>query len=160
MKKSSILFITRAALVAAFYVLLGIISNIFGLDSGVIQLRLSESLCVLPVISGAYVAGVTAGCLIFNMLFTGSVVDMVFGTLATLIGAILAKLFKKHKYLAFIPTVISNSVIIPLVICYGTMNGDLTALPLIMLSVAVGEIISCGVLGNLLLRTASQRKLL
>ncbi len=160
MKRSNTLFITRAALVAAFYVLLGIISHTFALDSGAVQLRLSEALCVLPAISGSYVVGVTVGCFLFNTLFSGSIIDMIFGTLATLIGALLATLFKKHKYLAFIPTVISNALIIPLVICYGTMGGSLSALPVMVLSIAAGEILSCGVIGNLILRTAEARKLL
>ncbi len=159
MKRSKTLFITCAALVAAFYVLLGALSNLFGLDSGAVQLRLSEALCVLPAISGAYVFGVTVGCFLFNTLFTGSLIDMIFGTLATLIGASLAMLFKKRKYLAFIPTVISNSVIIPLVICYGAMNGELSAIPLMMLSVGAGELLSCGILGNMLLRAIGKRKI-
>ncbi len=160
MKKSNILFITRAALVAAFYVLLGMISNTLGLDSGTVQLRLSEALCVLPAVSGTYVLGVTIGCFLFNTLFTGSIIDMLFGTLATLIGALLATFFKKKKYLAFVPTVMSNALIIPLVICSTSMNGELSSLPFMVLSIGFGEFLSCGVIGNALLRAVEKRKLL
>ncbi len=157
MKKT--LFITRAALIAAFYVILGLLSKTLGLDSGIVQLRLSEALCVLPVFSAVYAFGVTVGCFVFN-LFSGNIFDIVFGTLATLIGAIFASLFKKRKYLAFIPTVISNSVIIPLVIYFGTMNGHGAVLPIIIMSVALGETVSCGVLGNLLLHELDKRNIL
>ncbi len=158
--RSRSLFVTRAALIAAFYVVLGTLSYSFGLDSGAVQLRLSEALCVLPAVYPTALYGVTFGCLIFNALFTGNIIDIVFGTLATFIGAALAVLFKRHKYLAFIPTVISNSLVLPLVICFTTMDGDLTALPFLAVSVAVGEFLSCGVLGNLLLKALDKRKFL
>ncbi len=156
--RSRSIFITHAALVAALYVALGTLSYFMGLDSGTVQLRFSEALCVLPAVYPPAFYGVTVGCLLFNTIFTGNILDIVFGTLATLIGAVFARMMKKHKYLAFIPSVISNSLIIPFVICFTTMNGIISALPLLALSVAVGEIASCGVLGNLIIKTLDKRK--
>ncbi len=159
MKKKT-LFVTYAAFIAAFYVVLGVLSRTLGLDSGAVQLRLSEALCVLPAIMPSAIWGVSIGCLIFNILFTGSTLDIIFGTLATFIGAILASLFKKNKYLAFIPTVISNALVIPLVICFTAMDGNLSALPFLTISIAIGELAACGGIGNLLLKAIGNRKIL
>lgn len=156
LKKTSekTLFITRAAIIAALYVALTLLSALFGLDSKVIQVRFSEALCVLPVYTVAAVPGVTVGCFIYNLFFGLSWLDTVFGTLATLLGALCTyyiSFFRKHIKFAGIPTVIANSVIIPFVIVFSYMGGNLSALPFTVLTVALGEIISCCILGSLLL---------
>ena len=116
--KNNTLYLTRGALIAALYVALTYISALFGLSSGAIQFRISEMLCILPVFMPEAIIGVTVGCLISNIICGGVFFDILFGTLATLIGALLCRLFiylpKKLRFLASIPTVISNSVIVPL----------------------------------------------
>ncbi len=156
--KSKTLFLTRAAAIAALYVALTCLSDVLGLAKGAVQLRISEALCVLPAFSFSAVPGVTIGCLIFNFFFSGNILDIIFGTLATFIGAVLASLFKKYKYLAFIPTVVSNMVIIPFVIALGTTDGNLASVPFMMLTVGLGELISCGVLGCLLIRALKKHQ--
>ena len=134
-------------MIAALYVVLTLISAIFGLSSGVIQVRISEALCALVFFTPAAISGVTIGCLISNIITSASILDIVFGTLATLIGAIGGYHLRKNKWLVTLPTVVANALIIPLVIVYGFGVKD-TALPLVALSVGAGELISATILGT------------
>ena len=151
------LFITRSAIIAALYVVLTLISKAFGLDgSSAVQIRISECLCVLPVYTAAAVPGVTVGCLIYNLFFGVSIFDTIFGTLATLIGVLCTyyiKFFRVNIRLAGIPTVIANTLIIPPVLVFAIMGGDLSSMPYLMFTVALGEVLSCCVLGTVLLLT-------
>ena len=141
-----VVFITLSATIAALYVVLTLISAAFGLSSGVIQIRISEALCALAYFTPAAIPGLTVGCLISNLLTGANVLDVVFGTLATFIGAFGGYLLRKKEWLVTIPTLISNTVIVPLVIVYGFGVTDV-ALPLVALSVCAGEFISACVLG-------------
>ncbi len=147
MKKST-LFLVRAAVIAALYVVLTWLSALVGLSSGAIQFRLSEALCVLPVFTAAAVPGLAVGCLLANLL-TGAVVwDVIFGSLATLLGALGAYALRRWKYLAPIPTVAANVLIVPFVLRYAySLEGTV---PLFMLTVGIGEAVTCGGLGTLL----------
>ena len=86
--KRNTLTLTRAALIAALYVILTFISQMFGLASGVIQIRLSETLTVLPLFYKEAIPGLWIGCIIANILTGCAPWDVVFGSLATLLGAI------------------------------------------------------------------------
>ena len=88
MRKKSTLYLTRGALVTALYVALTYLATLFGLSSGVIQFRFSEALCVLPIFMPEAVLGLTVGCLLSNIISGCVIWDIIFGTLATLIGAI------------------------------------------------------------------------
>ena len=142
-------YLTYAGIIAALYVALTAVSALFGMSSGVIQLRLSEALCVLPVFSSAAVPGVTVGCLVSNLIFGGTVYDAVLGTLATLIGAVIARLLRRLPYLAPVPTVLSNAAVVPLVFVFSGIGG-FEMYPYYALTVGLGEVVSCGVLGTLL----------
>ncbi len=152
MKKNSTVRVTRGAMIAALYFVLTIISSAFGLDRGIIQLRLSEMLCVLPVFFPEAVLGLTIGCFISNLL-GGEIWDIIFGTAATLIGALSAyligKLPKKLHILASLPTILANTLIIPFVLkfAYGFEEG----LWLFFITVGVGEFLTAGVLGTVML---------
>ncbi len=141
--------ITYGGIIAALYIVLTLLANAFGLASGVVQLRVSEALCILPCFFPEAIPGLFVGCLISNVISGGVIWDIVFGTLATLIGACLAALFRKLPYLSPIPTVASNSIILPLMFIISGI-GLWDTLPLYMLFVFIGETISCGVLGDLL----------
>ena len=143
-------FITLSAIIAALYVVLTLVSAVFGLASGAIQIRISESLCVLTFLSPVAIPGLTIGCLISNLITGANVLDVVFGTLATFIGAIGGYYLRNNKWLITIPTVLANTVIVPLVIVYGFGVKDMT-LPLIALTVCIGELISATLLGSGLL---------
>lgn len=125
------------------------IVNLLGLANGVIQVRLSEALTILPVFTPAAIPGLVVGCVISNIL-TGAVIwDVIFGSLATLIGAVGTYLLRKrHRILYPLPPIIANTVIVPLVLTYAYGVPD--ALWFSALTVCAGEVISCGVLGLLL----------
>ena len=147
MKHKSLLYLTQGAMIAALYVLLTYAASLLGLASGVIQFRLSEMLCILACFTPAAIPGLYVGCLLANIL-TGAVVwDILFGPVATLVGA-LTWLLRRNPYLAVLPPIAANVVIVPMVLKYAYMAED--AIPYLMLTVGVGEVVTCGVLGILL----------
>ena len=148
-------FLCRGALVAALYVVLTWLCALVGLDKGVIQLRLSEALCVLPAFTGAAVPGLFVGCLLANLL-TGARPDVVFGSLATLIGALGAYLLRRRKWLVPLPTVLANALIIPFVLRFA--YGAEGTIPYFMLTVGAGEVISAYICGMLLYAALSRQK--
>ena len=140
--------IALAGIIAALYVVLTLISSAFGLSSGVIQIRISEALCILPCFTPAAIPGLFIGCLLSNVI-TGAVIwDIVFGSIATLIGAIGTYLLRKNRWLAIVSPIAANAVIVPLVLVYAYHVA--TAYPIIILTVLAGEVISAGILGELL----------
>ena len=144
-------FIVQGAEIAALYVVLTLLSNIFGLASGVVQVRISEALTVLPFFTPAAIPGLFVGCITSNLLAGSAIWDVVFGSIATLIGAVGTYLLrKKTKWLAPLPPIAANTVIVPFILAfaYGAEEG----IPFLMLTVGAGEIISCGVLGLILLK--------
>lgn len=155
MKKSK--QITNGAMIAALYVVLTGLARLFGLDSGVIQIRFSEALCILPCFTPAAISGLFAGCLLSNLLAGAVVWDVIFGSLATLIGAVFTYILRSNKFLAVLPPIISNTVIIPFVLAYA--YGFDGGIPYFMLTVGIGEIISCGVFGLLLHSAVSKSKI-
>ncbi len=154
MKKNNVLFLTQAAMIAALYVVLTFLSNAFGLASGAIQIRISEALTLLPYFTPAAVPGLFVGCLLSNVLTGCALFDVLFGSLATLLGAIGTRILRKSKWLAPIPPIVSNMVIVPLVLTY--VYEIPGGIPYLMLTVGIGEIISCGVLGLSLLSVLSK----
>lgn len=148
--QSRVRYITLSATIAALYVVLTLISAAFGLSSGVIQLRISEALCVLVAFTPAAIPGLTIGCLISNLIASANILDIVFGSLATFLGALGGYYLRKKKWLITLPTLLSNVIIVPLVIVYGFGVKDM-ALPLVALTVGIGEFLSATVLGTGLL---------
>lgn len=140
--------LVTGAIIAALYVVLTFLANVFGLASGVIQVRISEALNVLVCFTGAAVPGVTVGCLLANLLTGGIVMDVIFGTLASFIGAFGGYLLRKNRLLALLCPILSNTIIVPFVLKFAYGAPD--ALWFLFGSVAVGEVISCGILGFLL----------
>ena len=149
MKKNRTMFIAQAAFIAALYVVFTYVANAFGLASGVIQVRLSEALCIMPFFTPAAVPGLFIGCVIGNILGGGVVLDVIFGSIATLIGAVGSYLLRNNRWLVPLPPIISNTLIIPFVLKYA-YGMDLPIL-LIMLYILIGELLSCYVLGELLI---------
>ena len=157
-KKSNIMSLVTAAMIAALYVVLSFVSNAFGLASGAIQIRISEALTILPIFTPAAVPGLTLGCLLANLLTGCALWDVVFGTLATLLGALGTRyLSKKSKWLAPIYPILANTLIVPFVLTYG--YGVQDAMWFLFLTVGIGEILSCGVLGISLSKVLEKRKL-
>ena len=146
---NKIIFICQAAMIAALYVVMTYAINAFNLASGAIQVRVSEALTILPFFTPAAIPGLAIGCFIAN-LSTGAVILVVFfGTLATLLGALGTYALRKYKWLAPLPPIISNTIIVPWVLRFA--YGIDSAIPYMMLTVGIGEVLSCGILGMLLL---------
>ncbi|MBR5809086.1 MAG: QueT transporter family protein [Clostridia bacterium] len=140
--------LTTAATISALYVILTGLAKLLNLDSGVIQVRFSEALCILPCFTPAAVPGLFIGCLLSNILTGGVIWDVIFGSLATLLGAIGTRLFRKNRFLAVLPPILANTLIVPFVLSYAyAIPGSI---PYFMLTVGIGEIVSCGFLGLLL----------
>ena len=137
--------LTRAAVVAAIYVVLTLVFA--PISFGAMQVRIAEALTILPMFTSAAIPGLFLGCVIANLLGGGVVLDVVFGSLATLIGAALGYVLRKNRWLVPIPTVIANTVIVPLVLRYG-YGVDLPLL-LSALYILVGELLGSYVLGEL-----------
>lgn len=158
-------FICHASLIAAIYTVLTFVSSLLGLSSGVIQVRFSEALCILPLFTPAAVPGLTIGCLVSNLLTGCAPMDVLFGSLATLAGAVgaylIGKCMKNSKNTALkiavaLPNVISNTLIIPWVLKLVYHFND--SVWYFTLTVGIGEIISCIVLGLPLLYALEKRK--
>ena len=143
-------WLARGGMVAALYVALTYLSYVFGLSSGVIQFRLSEALCILVIFMPEAVAGLTIGCFIANLLTVAPIWDVLFGTLATFIGAFLGYLLRNSRFtvLPTLPTILSNSIIIPFILLF-VYEAEGSYL-FFFATVLIGEVVTAGVLGTLL----------
>ena len=142
-----VLRITQGAVIAALYVAL---TMIFApISFGPVQVRIAEALCIMPIFTPAAIPGLFIGCLIGNMIGGGIIIDVIFGSLATLIGAVLGYLLRNNRWLVPLPAVIANALIVPFVLRFGYGVVDV-AIPVLMFQILVGEIAGCYVLGELL----------
>lgn len=158
-RKSKTAFLTKSAVIAALYVVLTEISALLGISSGVIQFRLSEMFSVLPIFTPAAIPGVFIGCLISNILTGGVIWDVVFGSLASLFGVLGTWLLrKKSVYLAPVPTILANMIIVPFVLRYA--YGVEGTIPFFMLTVGFGEFVTAGILGVFLAKTLKKYKII
>lgn len=151
MHNKRLLFLVQAAMIAALYTALTLIFAPISFSS--IQVRISEALTILPAFTPAAVPGLFVGCLIGNILGGAALPDIIFGSFATLAGAAgTYLLFKNHadrpSFLAPIPTIAANTIIVPFILKYA--YGVALPIPIMMLTVAIGEVISSGVLGMVL----------
>lgn len=149
--KNKTTYLTYAALIAALYVILSLVSNLFGLASGAVQIRISEALTVMPVFTPAAVPGLFAGCIVSNILTGCAPWDIVLGSLATLIGALLTRSLRKHDILCLLPPVAANTLILPWVLSLVYhFDGSIWYFAV---TIFAGEMFSCGILGYLLRKT-------
>lgn len=154
---------TYAAVIAALYTALTLLSYAFGLDKGAVQLRLSEVLAVLPCVSGAAVPGLFVGCFLSSLLCGGHPLDVVFGSLVTLLAAMVCRMlrgalrYKLGTILVTLPNVLLNAFLIPLLLMfvYGVPDGYFY----LVLTVGIGEAVTTGILGSCLLFAMRRRNL-
>ena len=165
-RKEKLNYITTAAIIAAIYAALTYLGAVFGLSYGPIQLRFSEALTILPVFTPAAIPGLTVGCFIAN-IGSFNLLDMVFGTLATLIAAILTRVFKDIKFkglplLSLFPPVIVNAIIIGLEIAIFFLPDGLSLYGFLIsaLEVGIGQLIVCYALGIPFYLTVQKTKLI
>lgn len=148
MRTKRVTFITQAAMIAAIYVVLTLFISAFNLASGAIQIRISEALTVLPAFTPAAIPGLFIGCLISNLMSGCLPLDVIFGSLATLLGAVGTCLLRRWKWAVPIPPILANALIVPFVLAY--VYHIPGGVPYFMLTVGIGEVISCGILGMIL----------
>lgn len=146
MKNKTSLYIANGAMIAAIYVVLTLLFA--PISFGAMQVRISEALCVLPMFTSSAIPGLFVGCLLANLLGGAIVWDVVLGSLATLIGAAGGYLLRKNRWLVPLPTIVANALIVPPVLKYG--YGVDMPLLLIAAYVALGEVVSCYGLGEIL----------
>ncbi len=171
----SVKALVQAAMIAALYVVFTLLANAFGLANYAIQVRFSEALTVLPFFTPAAIPGLFAGCILSNILTGCLPLDVVFGSLATLLGAIGTYAIGRwadrisaakpqqnlilYKVLASLPPILANTLIVPYVLAYVYQFEG--SIPYFMLTVGAGEVISCGILGVMLLLSLERyRKIL
>ncbi len=158
MKKETVK-LTQAALIAALYVVLTFVSQFAGLASGAIQLRLSEALTVLPLLMASAIPGLTVGCLLANFLTGCALWDIIIGSFATLLGALgTYAVRKKAPYWGPIFPILANVILVPPVLRY--VYGVEGSIPYFMVTVGIGEVACCGVLGLLLYRLIKDKNVL
>ena len=147
MNKKKLHLMTQSALIAAVYVVLTMVFAPFSFSE--IQVRIAEALTILPLFTPAAIPGLFIGCLLGNILGGAALPDIIFGSLATLIGAYGTWMLRNAKpFLAPLPPILSNVAIIPFVLRFA--YGINLPIPFMMLTVGIGEVLSCGVLGLLL----------
>lgn len=148
MRQNKTTFITHAAMIAALYVALTYLANAMGLANNAVQIRFSEALTVLPYFTPAAIPGLFVGCFLSNLLTGCAVPDIVFGSLTTLLAAFATYKLRKMKYLAAVPPVVANTIVVPFILLYAYGVGPIW---MSFVTVGIGEVISCGILGTLLL---------
>lgn len=141
--KKSLVYLARAAVIAALYFALSVAFN--AIAFGPVQFRVSEILVLLPLIFPEAIPGLAIGCFFTNFFFSPfGVFDMVLGTLATLIGAIGTYLLRRRPFLATIPPIVANTLLVPLIF---VLNDASTVYYLAMFEILASQIITCIVLG-------------
>ena len=146
LSRKHILFLAQAAMIAAAY---AVLTNLVpGINSGVVQFRFSEALCILAVFTPAAVPGLTVGCVVANLIAGNVIWDVVFGSLATLIGAVGVRMLRRIPWIAALPYALSNIIIIPFVLkwAYGVPD----SFGFLFLSLGISEMIAAYGLGTLL----------
>lgn len=146
-KGKPVYFMVQAAMIAAIYIVLTLM--LMPVSYGPVQFRISEALCILPYFTPAAIPGVFVGCLLSNALGGSVILDVIFGSLATLTGAVGSYLLRKKRWAVCIPPIAANTLVIPWVLRYA--YGFEQIIPYMMLTVGIGEVLAVGVLGNLLL---------
>lgn len=170
MKNQKVLSLVQSALIAALYVALTYLANALGLANMAIQVRFSEALTILPFFTFAAVPGLFIGCLLANILTGCILTDVIAGSLTTLVAAVLTYLLRRigyyntpatkvplyRKILATLPPIVLNAITVPFVLTYAyEIPGSFW---FFVLTVAIGEIISCGILGLILLFSIQKRE--
>ena len=151
--------LARAGMIAAIYAALTLIFAPISFNA--VQFRISEAMTVLPVLLPEAVPGLAVGCLVANVLCAAALPDIIGGTLATLIAAVLTRLLRKKTVLAMASPVVINGLIVgPLVyFCYEYKSVfSLGALSFTVFTVALGEAVVVAVLGTLLIKALPKVK--
>lgn len=143
-----------SAAVAAIYTVISYFGNIFGLTYGPIQCRFAEALCVLPFFFPGTVWGLFLGCVLTNLMSAYGVIDIVFGSLATLMAGLVTMRVSKW-WLAPLPCIVINGIVVGAVIAWMEAGGTAAFWAVYAyngLTVAAGEAVACYILGSIILK--------
>ena len=158
MKDERTLWLTQSAVIAALYAVFTLILPVNA--AGTVEFRISEALTMIAALTPAAVPGLTIGCVLANILHGAALLDVIFGSLATLLAAAATYLTRKNIWVAAVWPAVFNGLIVGLLLKYVYQME--MSLPLLMLSVAAGELVICYVLGiplvKLLEKTSLFRK--
>lgn len=149
MYKGKKAFVIQIIVIAALYVGLTVVSDMFGMAKGIVQVRIADALTILPYFTPAAIPGLFIGCLIANTVIGTIHADIIFGSLATLAAACISYLIRKNKWIVCVPPVILTSITVPLLFKYAYRYDD--SFSKCLLTVGIGEIVACGLLGTALL---------
>ncbi len=150
-KPENIRFIAQAAIIASMYVAL---TYLFApISSGLMQVRISEALTVLPYFTPAAIPGLFVGCLISNIIVGNGAIDIIFGSLATLVAAFLSYKMPR-RWLVPLPSVVVNAIVV------GYILHVVLEIPFFVTMgwVALGQTISCYLLGYILMLALERHK--
>ena len=142
--------LTQAALVAAVYTALCMLLHPISFGFGGVELRVSEALTLLPVMMPAAVPGLFIGCLMANLLGGATMLDVVFGSLTTLVAAVLTRKHRDRPVIAAAWPVILNALVIGMLLKFA--YGLAMPLWLCMLSIGAGQAVACYAIGLPLMR--------
>lgn len=156
-------YVIQTIVIAILYVILTIIADQFGMAKGIVQVRISDALCVLPYFTPAAIPGLFIGCLASNaiisltpnpmtggmMLSSAQQYYVILGSCSVMLAAIVSYLIRKSKFIVCVPPIIFNTITVPLLFKFAFRYED--SLLKCFLTVGVGELISCGLLGTALL---------
>lgn len=154
MKKRNVRRLTEAAMIAALYVVLVMVFNYFSF--GFVQFRIAEVLTILPYFTISAIPGLFVGCIIANILGGAIWADVLFGSLATLLGAMGSYMLRRYKWLVPVCPVLANTLIVPFVLKYG--YGAPEGILYMMVTIGISETIVCFVLGLMLLKVLQRYK--
>lgn len=163
MYKGKTKYVIQAIVIAIVYVILTVIADQFGMAKGIVQVRISDALCVLTYFTPAAIPGLFIGCFAANTIIsltpdpmTGKMVlskaaeyYVLFGSCSILVASIISYFIKKYKFVVCVPAIVLNTIVVPLIFKFAFRYED--SLLKCFLTVGVGELISCGLLGTALL---------
>ena len=150
--------LTTAGIIAAIYTAMSLLSSVFGIAYGPIQCRFSEALTVLPFFLPEAIPGLFIGCIVTNLMSTVGPLDLILGSLATLLAALWTARVRKY-WMAPLPPVLCNAVIIGAMIAWyevGFTEAFWGMFAFNALTVGIGQILACYGLGLLLLKVLSR----
>jgi uncharacterized membrane protein len=147
MNNKKTLLITQAAVIAALYAVLVLVFQFSSF--GPFQFRVAEALTVLPYFTPAAIPGLAIGCFLSNLISGADVLDIIFGSLATLIAAFLSYKLRKNKFLVPLPPILVNALVVPFILRYAYFETN--TIPTMMLSVGSGQLLAAGIIGLVLL---------
>jgi Predicted membrane protein len=147
MNKITPRYIAQAGIIAAIYVTLSFIFK--PISYGEIQVRVAEALTILPFFTPAAIPGLFVGCLLANFFGSGLPLDIILGSLSTMLAAYISYRLRFNKYLVPIPPIVGGIIFVPFILYFSI--AITLPIPLLMLSVGIGQFISCGILGMILL---------